>query len=94
MEQMKRMHVYISGRVQGVFFRAYTQATAQSLSLTGWVRNLSDGRVEAVFEGKDENIAAMLEWCGKGPPYAVVRDVDVFEEPPTGEFPDFRITRP
>ena len=67
--------------------------TAQSLNLTGWVRNLSDGRVEAVFEGKDENVAAMLEWCGKGPPYAVVRDVDVREEPPTGEFRDFRITR-
>lgn len=89
---MKRVHVYISGRVQGVLFRAYTKETAQSLSLTGWVRNLSDGRVEAVFEGKDENVAAMLEWCGKGPPYAIVRDVDTREEPPTGEFRDFRVT--
>jgi acylphosphatase len=93
MEQMKRMHVYISGRVQGVLFRAYTQETAQSLNLTGWVRNLADGRVEAVFEGKDENVAAMLDWCRKGPPYAVVRDVDAWEETPTGEFRGFRITR-
>lgn len=93
MEQIKRMHVFISGRVQGVFFRAYTMETAQSLNLAGWVRNLSDGRVEAVFEGNDENVAAMLEWCGKGPPYAIVRDVDVREEPPTGEFRDFRVTR-
>ena len=90
---MKRMHVYISGRVQGVFFRAYTQETAQSLNLTGWVRNLADGRVEAVFEGKEENVSAMLEWCRNGPPYAVVRDVDAREEPPTGEYRDFRITR-
>jgi acylphosphatase len=93
MEQMKRMHVYISGRVQGVFFRAYTQETAQSLNLAGWVRNLSDGRVEAVFEGKDENLSAILDWCGKGPPYAVVHDVDAWEESPTGEFHDFRIAR-
>lgn len=90
---MKRVHVYISGRVQGVFFRAYTRETALSLNLTGWVRNLSDGRVEAVFEGKDESVAAMLEWCGKGPPYAVVHDVDAREDTPTGEFHDFRITR-
>jgi len=67
--------------------------TAQSLNLTGWVRNLADGRVEAVFEGKDENVATMLDWCRKGPPYAVVRDVDAREETPTGEFRDFRITR-
>ena len=93
MEKMKRVHVYISGRVQGVFFRAYTRETALSLNLTGWVRNLSDSRVEAVFEGKAESVAAMLEWCGKGPPYAVVHDVDTREEPPTGEFHDFRVTR-
>ncbi len=89
---MKRMHVLISGRVQGVFFRAYTMETAQSLRLTGWVRNLADGSVEAVFEGKDEDINAMLDWCKKGPPYAIVREVDSREEPPTGEFRDFQIT--
>lgn len=89
---MKRMHVIVSGRVQGVFFRAFTQDTAQSLKLTGWVRNLFDGRVEAVFEGKDEDIDTMLEWCKKGPPHAVVKHVDASEEPYTGEFRDFRVT--
>jgi acylphosphatase len=90
---MKRVHVYISGRVQGVCFRAYTLETALSLNLTGWVRNLSDGRVEAVFEGKDESVAAIVKWCGNGPPSAVVHDVDVREETTTGKFYDFRITR-
>ena len=89
---MKRMHVIVSGRVQGVFFRAFTQETAQALKLTGWVRNLYDGSVEAVFEGEDTNIDAMLEWCKKGPSHAVVKHVDASEEPYTGEFRDFRIT--
>jgi acylphosphatase len=93
MEHIKRVHVYISGRVQGVFFRAYTQEAAQSLNLTGWVRNLSDGRVEAVFEGREDNVAAMLEWCAKGPPHAVVHNIDAREEPPSGEFSGFRIAR-
>ena len=89
---MKRMHVIVSGRVQGVFFRAYTRETAQALRLTGWVRNLSDGGVEAVFEGEDTNVQSMLEWCKKGPPHAFVKHVDESEETYTGEFRDFRIT--
>jgi acylphosphatase len=89
---MKRMRVFISGRVQGVFFRAYTRETAMTLNLTGWVRNLYDGSVEALFEGDDTNVQSMLEWCKKGPPHAVVRHVDASEEPYTGEFRDFRIT--
>ena len=89
---MKRMHVIISGRVQGVFFRAYTRETALALKLNGWVRNLHDGSVEAVFEGEDKNVKTMLEWCKKGPPHAIVTKVDVSEEPHTGEFRDFRIT--
>jgi acylphosphatase len=89
---MKRMRVFISGRVQGVFFRAYTRETAMSLNLTGWVRNLYDGSVEGLFEGDDTNVQSMLEWCKKGPPHAVVRHVDASEEPYTGEFRDFRIT--
>lgn len=88
---MKRMHVFISGRVQGVFFRARTREAALSLNLTGWVRNLYDGRVEAVFEGKDEDVQTMMEWCKKGPPYAIVKQVDALEEAPTGEFRDFQI---
>jgi len=89
---MKRMHVFVSGRVQGVFFRAHTRETALSLKLTGWVRNTDDGRVEAVFEGKDEDVEIMMEWCKKGPPYSIVKHVDARKELPTGEFRDFQIT--
>ena len=92
MKFMKRMHVIISGRVQGVFFRAYTRETAAALNLTGWVRNLPDGRVETVFEGEDTNVQSLLEWCKKGPPHAIVKQVDTAEEPWSGEFPDFRIS--
>jgi acylphosphatase len=88
---MKRIHVYISGRVQGVFFRAATRRAAADLNLTGWVRNMADGRVEACFEGKDENIDKMLEWCHIGPPAARVEEVLTEEEPYTGEFRDFSI---
>lgn len=92
MTRMKRMHVIISGRVQGVFFRAYTRETAVALKLTGWVRNLHDGSVEATFEGDDKNVESMLEWCRKGPTHAIVKRVDATEESYTGEFRDFRIT--
>ncbi len=92
MRKLKRMHVIISGRVQGVFFRAYARETAVSLKLTGWVRNLYDGSVEAVFEGENSNVQAMLEWCKKGPPHAIVKHVDATEEPYKDEFRDFRIT--
>ena len=89
---MRRMHVTISGRVQGVFFRAYARETAVKLKLMGWVRNLGDGSVEAVFEGEDKNVDSMLEWCRRGPPHAVVKNVESTEEPYTGELRDFRIT--
>ena len=89
---MKRMRVIISGRVQGVLFRAYTRETALALKLTGWVRNLYDGSVEAVFEGEDTSVQTMLEWCKKGPPHAIVKKVDSTEETYTDEFRDFRIT--
>jgi acylphosphatase len=89
---MKRMHVYISGRVQGVFFRASTQRSARSLNLTGWVRNLPDGSVESVFEGQPTDVDQMLLWCRQGPPGAAVRGFHAVEEPSTGEFKDFRIS--
>ena len=87
----KRVHVYISGRVQGVFFRAYTKEEAERLGLKGWVRNLPDGRVEAVFEGDEEAVEAMIKWCYSGSPQAKVAGVEVLEEPYKGEFKDFRI---
>ena len=85
------MRVYISGRVQGVFFRAETQRAATGLNLTGWVRNLADGRVQAILEGEDKNVDKMLDWCGKGPPAARVENVIVTEEPYMGEFKNFTI---
>lgn len=88
---MKRMHVYISGKVQGVFFRAETQRAAMDFNLTGWVRNVTAGRVEAVFEGEDTNVDKMLAWCHIGPPTARVEKVMTAEENYTGGFHDFSI---
>ena len=88
---MKKNRVVIEGKVQGVFFRANMQRVARSLDLAGWVRNLPDGRVEAVVEGAENNMAAMLDWCRQGPPYAVVRQVEVTEEPYSGDYRDFSI---
>jgi acylphosphatase len=88
---MKRIRVLISGRVQGVFFRAYTKEEAERLGLKGWVRNLPDGRVEALFEGEEKAVAEMLKWCHRGSPASVVTKVETFEEPYTGEFKDFKI---
>ncbi|HPC85086.1 MAG TPA: acylphosphatase [Smithellaceae bacterium] len=88
---MKRVHVLISGRVQGVFFRAETLRTALSLGLAGWVLNREDGCVEALFEGEDESVDRMLAWCRQGPPHARVDRVDWTEEPWRGDLKDFRI---
>lgn len=88
---MKRIRVYISGLVQGVFFRAATRRTAAELNLTGWVRNMEDGRVEAVFEGEGAQIDKMLTWCNVGPPAARVEKVTTAEEHYTGGFHDFSI---
>ena len=88
---MKRLHVYISGRVQGVFFRAETQRTAKGFNLTGWVRNIADGHVEALFEGEDTNVDKMIAWCHIGPPAARVEEVLIEEKPYIGEFRDFSI---
>lgn len=89
---MKRVHVYISGRVQGVFFRAETQRTATDLYLTGWVRNMEDGRVEVLFEGEDQNVDKMLIWCHTGPPHARVEHVTVMEESYAGNLRGFHIS--
>ncbi len=88
---MRRIHLWISGKVQGVAFRHDARRTALSLNLTGWVKNLPDGRVEAVFEGENDSIDAMRAWCSKGPPLAHVLHVDIQEKSYKGEFSDFRI---
>jgi len=90
---MRCVHVYIKGRVQGVFFRAATQQEAEDLNLTGWVRNMPDGRVEAVFQGEDKNVDKMLRWCHSGPPAARVEEVLASEEPCQNEFNDFTVRR-
>ncbi|MDH6098075.1 acylphosphatase [Anabaenopsis sp. FSS-46] len=79
-----RAHVFISGRVQGVGYRYATVDTATQLGLTGWVRNLPDNRVEAVFEGARVVVEQMVRWCHTGPPAAVVKDVVLEYEKPQG----------
>lgn len=86
-----RAHVYVSGRVQGVFFRSETRYEAQERGVRGWVRNLRDGRVEAVFEGEEESVKELIALCRRGPPGARVTHVDVMWESYTGEFEGFRI---
>jgi acylphosphatase len=89
---MKRMRVLITGRVQGVFFRAETERMAKSLNLTGRVQNREDGNVEALFEGEETRVDEMLAWCRNGPPRARVDRVEFIEEPYTGSFREFKIS--
>lgn len=81
---MKRAHVHVTGTVQGVFFRATTRDKARELGVNGWVRNLPDGRVEAVFEGEQEKVETMVQFCHEGPDAARVEDVQVEDEEPEG----------
>jgi len=86
-----RAHLFISGHVQGVFFRYEIRNRAVRLNICGWVMNLRDGRVEAVFEGEKEAVEEIIAFCHRGPPGAVVKKVDVFWEEPTEEFKSFQI---
>ncbi len=79
-----RAHVFVSGRVQGVFYRASTRDAARKHNVDGWVRNLNDGRVEAVFEGATDAVETMCEWCETGSPQADVSAVEITVEPPEG----------
>jgi len=87
----KRAHVCVSGRVQGVFYRSVVQYEAVNHNVTGWIRNLSDGRVEAVFEGEKEEVERMVDFCWKGSRRAVVVNVEVLWESYTGEFISFEV---
>ena len=87
----KRVHVFISGMVQGIFFRAGVKDKASKLGLIGFVRNLPDGRVEAVFEGEEDLIIEILEFCKKGPLGARVKDVEVKQELYEGESDSFEV---
>lgn len=87
----KRAHVFVSGWVQGVFFRAETRDLARRLGVTGWIKNLWDGRVEAVFEGEGWAVKRMVSWCHRGPSGAQVEGVEVTHEDYTGEYDSFSL---
>ena len=87
-----RAHVFVGGRVQGIFFRQNTKQKAESHEVTGWVRNLDDGRVEAVFEGEEDDVKALVDFCRRGPRGAVITNVDVAFERFAGEFRSFKVT--
>ncbi len=89
--KQNRVHVFVSGRVQGVFYRDSVRRRAVELGVSGWVRNLPDGRVEAVFEGSEAAVQGALAYARQGPPFARVSDVEVSEEPATGESGRFEI---
>ena len=87
-----RARVIIEGRVQGVFFRHHTEGTALRVGVKGWVKNRRDGSVEAVFEGDQERVDQIIQWCHRGPSGARVTNVSVSWENYTGEFEDFSIS--
>lgn len=86
-----RVHLIIYGRVQGVCYRASTCDTAMKLGLTGWVRNMPDGNVEALFEGPTDKLREIVAWCQDGPPGARVTKIDEKWYDYSGEFTDFKI---
>lgn len=89
----RALHIVVSGRVQGVGYRAWTEGTARDLGLVGWVRNLSNGAVEIRCEGASDRVSGFVELLWKGPSHAVVSEVIVSEEPVMGEFSEFSIRR-
>ena len=91
MEEKVRARVVISGRVQGVFFRAETQRAAERIGVQGWVRNQPDGTVAAVFEGTKPGVDRAIEWCRQGSPMSEVTDVAVQWETPSGQHDSFEI---
>lgn len=89
----KRLRIIVSGKVQCVWFRQSTVEKAKTLGLKGWAKNLSNGDVEIVAEGSEDDLNRLIEWCKKGPPLAKVERVDVKEEPASGDLTDFYIKR-
>lgn len=88
---LQRIHIFVSGKVQGVFFRQAMRVMAIKNNVTGWVRNLDDGRVEAVLEGDTENVTTLVEWAHGGPANARVQDVEIRNETHSGEFTEFNV---
>ena len=90
---MRRIHAIVSGRVQGVSYRASTASEARRLGVVGWVRNRSDGTVELEAEGPEDKISALIAWCHDGPPSAKVTSIAVDDVPATGKDTMFAVVR-
>lgn len=90
-EKKVKVHIFISGRVQGVFFRDWTRRQAKKLGIFGWVKNLEDGRVEAVFEGEEEKVKKMIELAKRGPILAKVKNLEIEWQEYKSEFNNFEI---
>ena len=87
----KRIHIFVTGRAQGVFFRQSTRVMAIKNNVNGWVCNLDDGRVEIVVEGEESNINDLVDWCKTGPANSRVDEFELLEEEATGEFENFEV---
>ena len=85
------MHLFISGKVQGVYFRQNARIVSSRHKVTGWVRNLKDGRVELILEGNEIDVGEVIEWCHVGPAKAIVDDVDIKYQKYIGEFQEFKV---
>ncbi|MFC1663573.1 acylphosphatase [Patescibacteria group bacterium] len=90
-EKFKRAHIFVIGKVQGVFFRLNTEERAKKLGITGWIKNLEDGRIEAIFEGKKESVEKIIKWTKMGPLTAKVNKADIKWQEYKDEFKDFEI---
>lgn len=90
---MKQVHIFVSGTVQGVFYRSNTRKKAKELGIKGWVRNLYDGRVEVTAEGEEEDLKKFIEWCKKGPELAFVENIEVEWNDYKGKYEDFSVVR-
>lgn len=88
---MKRVYILISGRVQGVFFRRFVIHNAMRLNVNGYVKNLGDGKIEAVLEGSEEQVDELIKLCKQGPIGAKIESVDIKEEKYKGEFSNFEV---
>jgi acylphosphatase len=87
-----KAHVFVSGNVQGVFFRSETKYKADKHHVTGWIRNIPDGRVEATFEGEEEDVRKLIEFCRTGPPAARINTVTITWQRYAGDYTSFEIT--
>ena len=87
----KRIHIFVTGRVQGVFFRQSTKVMAIKNNVKGWVRNLDDGRVEIVAQGETQDIDNLAQWCKTGPANSRVDEFELSEENVTDEFENFEV---